>query len=354
MTSIPSGSNSRTSWNASLNVRAESSEIVTFPSSFAQRHSVLPGPSNLNRYPVGAQLVARFSPKALWWPLRSFLVLFETRAAAPLIAALRQARPGLRLLLTHGTATGRAAGQALLRDGDLQAWLPWDTPGGVRRFLDHFAPALGVLMETEIWPNLLAEAKARGVPMMLANARLSERSRRRGQRVDALLRPAFESLAAASRADRGRRRAPARRRRRRRAASCGNLKFDLAPDAALIERGRRWKAAAGARPVRARGGHARGRGGEPARGLARASPRRGRCCVVVPRHPQRFDEVAALIVAAGFSAVAAQRLGRGAARGRGRGRRLARRLDARDAGSTTRSPTSPCSAAASRRSAART
>ena len=67
----------------------------------------------------------------------------------------------------------------------------------MRRFLAHFAPVAGVLMETEIWPNLLAEAKARGLPVMLANARLSERSRRRGQRVDALLRPAFESLAAA-------------------------------------------------------------------------------------------------------------------------------------------------------------
>ena len=79
---------------------------------------------------------------------------------APLVdGAARSAGPALRLLLTHGTATGRAAGQALLREGDVQAWLPFDTPGGARRFLDHFAPSVGVLMETEIWPNLLAEAR---------------------------------------------------------------------------------------------------------------------------------------------------------------------------------------------------
>ncbi|MEP6826012.1 MAG: glycosyltransferase N-terminal domain-containing protein, partial [Ramlibacter sp.] len=82
--------------------------------------------------------------------------LGETRAAAVLIEALRELRPGVRILLTHGTATGRAEGAKLLRPGDAQAWLPWDTPSAVRRFLQHFQPRLGVLMETEIWPNLLA------------------------------------------------------------------------------------------------------------------------------------------------------------------------------------------------------
>ena len=117
--------------------------------------------------------------------------LGETRAAAALDRRAAPALgPALRLLLTHGTATGRAAGARLLRDGDRQAWLPWDTPGAVRRFLAHFRPAVGVLMETEVWPNLLHAAQARGVPMVLANARLSERSRRRGERLEALMRPA--------------------------------------------------------------------------------------------------------------------------------------------------------------------
>ena len=238
----------------------------------------------------------RAAAGALWIHAVS---LGETRAAAPLIAALRQARPGLRLLLTHGTATGRAAGQELLRSGDLQAWLPWDTPGAVRRFFDHFAPAAGALMETEIWPNLLAGAKARGLPVMLVNARLSERSRRRGRRVDALLRPAFQSLAAAF----AQTEADAARLRDAGAGNvgvAGNLKFDLAPEPRLIELGRRWKAAVATRPVVLA---AVTREGEEASLFAAwraiAAPRP--LLVVVPRHPQRFDAVAALIADAGFS-----------------------------------------------------
>ncbi|HEY5322357.1 MAG TPA: 3-deoxy-D-manno-octulosonic acid transferase [Caldimonas sp.] len=235
------------------------------------------------------------APGALWIHAVS---LGETRAAAPLIAALRRARPGLRLLLTHGTATGRAAGRELLRAGDLQAWLPWDTPGGMRRFLAHFAPVAGVLMETEIWPNVLAEAKARALPVMLANARLSERSRRRGRRVDALLRPAFESLAAAfaqTEVDAARLKDAGVGE----VVVAGNLKFDLAPEASLVERGKVWKRALLARPVLLA---AVTREGEEARLLAvwRAVAAPRPLLVVVPRHPQRFDAVAALIAEAGF------------------------------------------------------
>ena len=106
-------------------------------------------------------------PGALWLHAVS---LGETRAASALVDALRRQRPGLRLLLTHGTATGRAAGAALLRDGDAQCWLPWDTPGAVRRFLRHHRPAVGVLMETEIWPNLLHAGRRGANPAARAGA----------------------------------------------------------------------------------------------------------------------------------------------------------------------------------------
>ncbi len=235
-------------------------------------------------------------PGALWIHAVS---LGETRAAAPLIEALRLAIPQLRLLLTHGTATGRAAGTPLLRDGDVQAWLPFDTPGAVRRFHARYAPVAGVLMETEIWPNLLAIARERGVPMLLANARMSERSRRRGRRGELLLRPAFASLAAAlaqSEAD-------ALRLRDAGAANVevyGNLKFDLTPDPGLIALGRRWKEAAAGRPVVLA---AVTREGEEASLLASwralAVPRP--LLVVVPRHPQRFAAVGESIEAAGLA-----------------------------------------------------
>jgi 3-deoxy-D-manno-octulosonic-acid transferase len=224
--------------------------------------------------------------------------LGETQAAAPLVAALRIALPDHALLLSHGTATGRAAGVALLRDGDAQAWLPFDTPGAVRRFIAHFAPVAGVLMETEIWPNLLAIAAERQLPMLLVNARMSQRSRRRGRRVEALLRPAFASLTAAfaqSEAD-------AERLRDAGVAAVtvtGNLKFDVTIDPRLVERGRLWKAAAASRPIVLA---AVTREGEEAMLLAAwralAAPRP--LLVVVPRHPQRFAAVAELIEASGF------------------------------------------------------
>ena len=137
----------------------------------------------LYRQALGQRLgfgYAAAAPGALWLHAVS---LGETRAAAALVDALRAQQPGLRLLLTHGTATGLEAGRSLLGEGDVQCWLPWDTPGAVRRFLRHHRPAAGVLMETEIWPNLLRVAAAEQVPMVLANARLSEKSRAKGEQI---------------------------------------------------------------------------------------------------------------------------------------------------------------------------
>jgi 3-deoxy-D-manno-octulosonic-acid transferase len=227
--------------------------------------------------------------------------LGETRAAAALVDALRRRRPGLRLLLTHSTATGLEAGRALLRAGDAQTWLPYDTPGAVRRFLAQWRPRVGVLMETEVWPNLQHAAQAAGVPMVLANARLSERSLRRGQRMAALLRPAARSisLALAQTAE------DARRLREAGVGSVevmGNLKFDITPDAAALARGKLWLATGDSPVVMG----AVTREGEEQMLLAAwrdqlAHSSQATRLLVVPRHPQRFDEVAQLIERAGFS-----------------------------------------------------
>ena len=256
-------------------------------------------------------------PASSGWLWLHAVSLGETRAAAALVDALRDRLPGMKLLLTHGTATGRAAGAALLRPGDRQTWLPYDTPGAAGRFLRHFRPRLGVLMETEVWPNLIAAAHAGGVPMVLANARLSERSLRRGQRVSALLRPAARRISLVLAQTEG-------DAARLQAAGadvgdievCGNLKFDMAPDESLVAAGRRWRAAIDRPVVLATST----REGEEAALLAAwtaatpfasagatrdapaITPLRP-LLVVVPRHPQRFDEVALLLGSRGLTVV---------------------------------------------------
>ena len=235
-------------------------------------------------------------PGALWIHAVS---LGETRAAAILLERLRERQPALRVLLTHGTATGWAEGERLLRAGDRQAWLPWDTPRAVRRFLRHFQPSAGVLMETEIWPNLVAECQASHVPLVLANERLSAKSLAQARRLPQLSRPAYGALTTAW----AQTEADARRLRKAGAkvdGVFGNLKFDAAPDPAQREQGGAWRRALG-RPVVM---FASSREGEEAQFLdavrALGDGASGIQWLVVPRHPQRFDEVATLAAAHGF------------------------------------------------------
>jgi 3-deoxy-D-manno-octulosonic-acid transferase len=231
----------------------------------------------------------------VWW--LHAVSLGETRAAASLIDQLRQCVPGMRLLLTHGTASGRDAGRQLMRAGDMQAWLPVDTPGSVRRFMRHFRPAVGVLMETEAWPSLLMAAQAEGVPMALANGRLSERSLAKGLSWHRLLAPPVQTLRlvmAQTEADAERLRAFGVRDVR----VCGNVKFDVRPDAELLARGHHWRSGID-RPVVMM---ASSREGEE-RPLLEAwlgVPAPRPLLLIVPRHPQRFDTVAALVQAAGL------------------------------------------------------
>jgi 3-deoxy-D-manno-octulosonic-acid transferase len=238
--------------------------------------------------------------------------LGETRAAAVLIAALRDQVPQMRLLLTHGTATGRAEGIKLLQPGDLQAWQPWDTPGAVARFLAHFKPGLGVLMETEVWPNLVAGCQAAGVKLALVNARLSDKSLRQAQRLAWLARPAFTAMTevwAQTPQDAQRLKllgAPVK-------GVMGNMKFDATPDAVQLERGRAWRLRL-TQPVVM---FASSREGEelallqvlkvfrPPALSEPASPDTHSIAtqvqwLIVPRHPQRFQAVAQLIESQGF------------------------------------------------------
>src|SRR6266498_2263230 len=115
----------------------------------------------------------------------------ETRAAEPLLRALQSRHPECGLLVTQMTATGREAAQHLLGGAVRVAWLAYDYPSAVRRFLRHFRPRLGILMETEIWFNLVHECERSGVPLLLANARMSARSARGYALVGPLVRSAL-------------------------------------------------------------------------------------------------------------------------------------------------------------------
>jgi 3-deoxy-D-manno-octulosonic-acid transferase len=221
--------------------------------------------------------------------------LGETRAAVPLVQRILRERPDASILLTHMTASGRSAGRSLFVDRVVQAWLPYDLPFAVERFLAHFTPRAGLLMETELWPNLVRVAAKRNVPLFLVNGRLSERSARGYLRVAGIAGPMLRSLAgvAAQTVDDAKRLAAIGAQD---LVVTGNLKFDVDVPPPMLERGR----------------VLRDRFGRDRRVLVLASTRDGEesllldamqraalapqtLVVIVPRHPQRFDDVASLL-----------------------------------------------------------
>jgi 3-deoxy-D-manno-octulosonic-acid transferase len=214
----------------------------------------------------------------------------EARGCAALVRALAAAHPDHELLVTCMTASGREMLKELHGESVRIAWLPYDYPGSVRRFLEHYRPRLALLVETEIWPNLVAACAAFGVPVLLANARMSEKSALAYRTWPGLARPAMAALnvvCAQSEADAARFRALGARR----VEVDGNLKFDSAVDEAKRAEGKAWRARL-ARPVLLL---ASTREGEETM-LTEALPEwDGKLLVVVvPRHPRRFDEVAVL------------------------------------------------------------
>lgn len=225
----------------------------------------------------------------------------ETRAAQPLIEALQKSWPDHRILLTGMTPTGRAAGLEVYGDSVIQAYLPYDIPVTVNRFFRHFSPVFGVLMETEVWPNLLAAAQVQKVPVVLANARLSARSARGYGRIAGLVRPAFaafKAVAAQTAQD-------AQRLGEQGVLSpevCGNLKFDVTPADEKLALGQHWRSLLGKRPVWLA---ASTREGEETLVLNawRIMAQPNALLVLVPRHPQRFNEVAALLAAEGINCI---------------------------------------------------
>lgn len=229
----------------------------------------------------------------------------ETLAAAPMIRELLARHPATPLVVTTTTPTGSEQVQKLFGDQVLHVYCPWDTPDALARFFRAFRPALVVILETELWPNLVAAAAARKVPVWLVNGRLSERSFRGYDRLRALVRPMlqrFAGLMVQTEAEAQRfvqLGAPAER-----IEVTGSVKFDLLLDDDLRTRAATLREQWGARPVWiAASTHP----GEEEQVLAAHQQLRAQLpdalLVLVPRHPERFDQIAEQIEQAGLTRV---------------------------------------------------
>ena len=234
----------------------------------------------------------------------------ETRAAQPLVEALLAAPSGLRILMTHGTPTGRQTSEDLFGDRIQRGYLPYDLPWAVATFLAEQRPAAGLLMETEVWPNLIAACVAQRVPLCLVNARLSERSARGYGRLTALFRPAFVGLTRVlAQTD-----ADADRLSRLGAVDVritGNLKSDAEPDPRQIAAGLAWRAVweaaltawgGASRPVWLAASTREGEDTALIEAHQRLMAREPTALMVwVPRHPHRVSEIERALEAAGLT-----------------------------------------------------
>jgi 3-deoxy-D-manno-octulosonic-acid transferase len=226
----------------------------------------------------------------------------EVQAAAVLIEALRARLPGVEMTLSCATPTARARARTLLPGLDVR-YAPYDLPGSIRRCLASLRPRMLIVLEAELWPNLLHEMQRAGVPVLMASARVSARSARFYQRLPGLLRASLAGgvwVGAQTGADAQRFAAlgvpPAR------LAVVGNIKFDRTMPLALTQRGAELRSHYGAgRPVWVAGSTHEGEEQivlAAHRALLAQQPRA--LLILAPRYPQRFDAVAALVAAQGW------------------------------------------------------
>jgi 3-deoxy-D-manno-octulosonic-acid transferase len=222
----------------------------------------------------------------------------EVQAAQQLVAQMRKRHPQYQLLITTVTPTGAARAQLLFGDGVHQRYVPLDLPGSVRRFFDRVQPRLAMILETELWPNLYAECGRRGVPLVLASARVSPRSIGKYRRLVSLFRQTLSHgivIAAQSETDAERFRSIGAVPERTHVT--GNIKFDFQPPPGIEEQGRRWREQnAPGRPVWVAGSTHEGEEAivlDAHRLVLQQFP--DALLVLVPRHPQRFESVRELL-----------------------------------------------------------
>ncbi len=223
----------------------------------------------------------------------------ETRAASLLVKLLQAEYPAHQVLLTHITPTGRATSEQLFGESVQRAYLPYDTPGAAARFLAHYKPSIGVLMETELWFNLIHACKDADVPLLLLNARLSEKSASGYAKLGKLVQEGLHDLTAI-----GAQTIEDSRRLQALGAKSisvmGNIKFEVMPPKNAVMEGEKLRARlkAQSRPVFL-AASTRDDNGRNEESMIIEAVRQANIpdllTIIVPRHPQRFDEIAELL-----------------------------------------------------------
>ena len=222
----------------------------------------------------------------------------EVQAAQPLIAQLQARHPRYGILITTVTPTGAARARFLFGDRVHLRYVPLDLPGSVKRFFDRVQPKLAMILETELWPNLYDECGKRGIPLVLASARISPRSVGKYRRLVPLFRKTLSHgivIAAQSEPDAERFHSIGATPERTHVT--GNIKFDFQPPEGIETKGRRWREKhAPGRPIWVAGSTHEGE--EPVildahRRVLEQFP--DALLVLVPRHPQRFESVRDLL-----------------------------------------------------------
>lgn len=227
----------------------------------------------------------------------------EAEACRPLIKGLQQRYPEHQILITTMTPTGSARVKSLFADTVLHVYLPYDLPFAIKRFLKVMRPEFGIIMETELWPNLILICAEQSIPIVIANARLSARSARGYQKVSKLTHQMLQSIpliAAQTHSDRDR--FVQLGAHKEKVHAVGNLKYEITLPASSMERAEAIRALWGNRPVFiAASTHE----GEEEKIIDAARKIRGQfrdlLLIIVPRHPERFDRVAALCRRAGLN-----------------------------------------------------
>ena len=250
-------------------------------------------------FPVYAESTADF----IWLHAVS---VGETLAAVPLVKTLQEKYPQHRLMVTCMTPTGSERIKAAFGDSVDHSYMPYDTPDAVARFLNRLKPKMLIIMETELWPNTIAACQSRDIPVILANGRLSARSATAYQRISSLVQPMLSGISAvaAQHKDDGDRfirlgLPPSA------LEVTGNIKFDLSLDRDVQDRAavlsEQWHCGNN-RPVFLAASTHRGEDEIILQSFGQIKQQIDNALLVlVPRHPERFNQVGELCTSAGFT-----------------------------------------------------